>query len=90
MEAIETGRRNFGWFYYKRGRYFGVVKNHYLPPGKWQTLCGNHTVDPSDMQHVRFTDAEQLFRHKLCKSCAGLLNSKSTVLAAPHRDGITI
>jgi hypothetical protein len=71
--------KTFGWFYYKRGRYFGVTKNHYLPPGKWHTLCGNHVVEFSDISHVRFTDADQLFRHKLCKSCSSLLNTKSFV-----------
>lgn len=78
MEDAETSK-TFGWFYYKRGRYFGVAKNHYLPPGKWQTLCGNHIVEPSDISHVRFTDTDQLFRHKLCKSCSSLLSAKSFV-----------
>ena len=76
-EVIETRQKTFGWFYYKRGRYFGVIKNHYLPSGKWQTLCGNHIVEPSDMPYVHFTDMDQLFKHKLCKSCASLLSSKS-------------
>ena len=76
MESTEDSK-TFGWFYYKRGRYFGVVKNHYLPPGKWQTLCGNHTVEPSDMAHVRFTDMNNLFKHKICQSCSSLLNAKS-------------
>jgi len=77
MEDAQTTCKRFGWFYYKRGRYFGVTKNHYLPPGKWQTLCGNHVVEPSDVSHVRFTEMDQLFRHKLCKSCSSLLNAKS-------------
>lgn len=77
MESTATTEKNFGWFYYKRGKYFGVAKNHYLPRGRWQTLCGNHTVEPSDIPHVRFTDIDQLFKHKLCKSCASLLSSKS-------------
>lgn len=79
MGQMETEQRTFGWFYYKRGRYFGVVKNHYLPPGKLQTLCGNHVVELTDMQHVRFTEINQLFKQKLCKSCANLLNSKSSL-----------
>ncbi|HXX06014.1 MAG TPA: hypothetical protein VEJ68_04245, partial [Candidatus Bathyarchaeia archaeon] len=56
---------SFGWFYYKKGKYFGVTKNHYLPEGKLQTLCGNHIVNPGDRSYLRFTNINQLFKHKL-------------------------
>ena len=69
----------FGWFYYKKGKYFGVTKNHYLPKGKLLTLCGNHAVNPLDRPYLRFTDVNQLFKHKLCKSCLYLHNVKSCV-----------
>lgn len=68
---------SFGWFYYKKGRYFGVTKNHYLPKGKLLTLCGNHTVNPLYKPYLRFTDINQLFKHKICRSCFYLLNTKS-------------
>ena len=39
MEDAETPCKTFGWFYYKRRKdVFGVTKNHYLPPGKWQNV----------------------------------------------------
>lgn len=69
----------FGWFYYKKGKYFGVTKNHYLPKGKLQTLCGNHIVNLADRSYLRFTNINHLFKHKLCKSCLYLLNAKSYV-----------
>jgi hypothetical protein len=79
MENPEVTQEGFGWFYYKKGRGFGVTKNHYLPKGKWQTLCGNHTVNPVDGPRLRFTDTSQLFKHKLCKSCLYLCNTKSWI-----------
>jgi len=79
MNNQEVFEECFGWFYYKKGKYFGVTKNHYLPKGQLPTLCGNHTVNPVDRPYMRFTDVNQLFKHKLCKSCLYLLNVKSSV-----------
>jgi len=75
----EPLEKSFGWFYYKKGRYFGVTKNHYLPKGKRQTLCGNHVVETGDLPFLRFTDVNDLFKHKLCKTCLYLANTKSQI-----------
>ena len=77
IDNAEVFEKCFGWFYYRKGKYFGVTKNHYLPKGKLQTLCGNHVVNPIDRPYLCFVDVSQLFKHNLCKSSAYLLNAKS-------------
>jgi hypothetical protein len=79
VQGTDMVPEGFGWFYYRKGRAFGITKNHYLPKGKLQTLCGNHNVNPNDTPYVRFTDTDQLFKNKVCKSCLNLLNTKSLV-----------
>ena len=77
LEMPKNARLTFGWFYYTRGRASGIHKNHYLLQGTWKTLCGCHTVSPSDRINIRFVDESELFKNKRCKMCLNILEHQT-------------
>ena len=76
LEMSNSGM-TYGWFYYARGRAFGIHKNHYLLEGIWKTLCGCHTVGLQDRPNIRFVNERDLFKNKRCKMCIHILNHQA-------------
>ena len=60
---------NFGWCYFKRGAVVQHGKHHYLPKGKWKSICGMWTVRIEEQKYVIFKNKEDMRQSKLCNAC---------------------